>query len=293
MKKVLLLFLFIFSLPTFASGIAADSVSAPCTNNTLETYSGNSNLQADWQPNVINLTWYNENEKLTVQSAAQSCVYDGALTIPSTQPTRTGYTFAGWKVRLPGTYTELEYAQGSGSQWIDTNLLLNNNTRIKTKLQVYRNEPGKRSGFSSSLANRANSGFECFLYNGDEMYLYYGNGGITVAMTENDVIEMDWNKNVINYKVNNGNTNQYTFTEQTFTTGYQLRLFALSRGENAISQAYTKIYYFQIYDNNTLIRDFIPARRNSDGVVGMYDTVEQRFYTNPGSTNFIAGPVVQ
>ena len=99
MKKVLLLILSLFVSPAFASGINANSVSAPCTNTTLETYSGNTNLQADWQPNTIDLRWYNNNTLMSVQSSANTCVYDSSLTIPSTAPTRTGYTFAGWQVR--------------------------------------------------------------------------------------------------------------------------------------------------------------------------------------------------
>ena len=99
MKKILILSLIFFTTDSFASGIASNAASAPCTNNTLETYSGNSNLQADWQPNTIDLRWYNGNTLMNVQSAANTCVYDGALTIPSTAPSRTGYTFAGWQVR--------------------------------------------------------------------------------------------------------------------------------------------------------------------------------------------------
>ena len=99
MKKVCALFLSFFTMPAMASGIDATSASAPCTNNTLETYSGNTNLQADWQPNEIQLRWYNNNTLLNVQSSANTCVYDSTLTIPTTAPTRTGYTFAGWTVR--------------------------------------------------------------------------------------------------------------------------------------------------------------------------------------------------
>ena len=86
-------------MPAFASGINANTNSAPCTNTTLETYSGNSNLQADWAPNTINLRWYNNNTLMDVQTAANTCTYDGALAVPSTAPTRTGYTFDGWTVR--------------------------------------------------------------------------------------------------------------------------------------------------------------------------------------------------
>ena len=99
MKKCLILFLCIFTTESFASGIASNTASAPCTNTTLETYSGNSNLSADGQPNEIQLRWYNNNTLMDVQTAANTCTYDDTLTVPSTAPTRTGYTFAGWTVR--------------------------------------------------------------------------------------------------------------------------------------------------------------------------------------------------
>ena len=110
----------IFTTASFGSGISSNTATAPCTNNTLETYSGNSNLSADWQPNEIKLKWYNNNTLLDVQSSANTCVYDGILTIPQTAPTRTGYTFAGWTVipeydfsTLPTNETGLE-AYGTG-----------------------------------------------------------------------------------------------------------------------------------------------------------------------------------
>lgn len=48
-----------------------------------------------------------------------------------------------------------------------------------------------------------------------------------------------------------------------------------------------RIYYAKIWDNGTLIRDFIPAVRNDDGVIGMYDQVNDVFYTNDGTGSFI------
>lgn len=39
-----------------------------------------------------------------------------------------------------------------------------------------------------------------------------------------------------------------------------------------------------------MIADYIPAKRNSDNVLGMYDTVSGTFFTNQGTGEFIAGP---
>ena len=54
--------------------------------------------------NTINLTWYNdtaENEgtAMPVEQTAQSCLYDSTIDIPDNEPTKTGYTFEGWRVR--------------------------------------------------------------------------------------------------------------------------------------------------------------------------------------------------
>ena len=106
------LLLMMFATNSFASGIASNTASAPCTNTTLETYSGNSNLSADWQPNEIQLRWYNNNTLMDVQSAANTCTYDDTLTVPSTAPTRTGYTFAGWTVRPEMDFAGLNLTNG-------------------------------------------------------------------------------------------------------------------------------------------------------------------------------------
>jgi hypothetical protein len=71
-----------------------------------------------------------------------------------------------------------------------------------------------------------------------------------------------------------------------------MNIFAIHRPGGAMPGLVGSIYYFKIYDNGTLVRDMVPARRNSDGVLGMYDTVTNTFFTNAGTGEFIAGPVV-
>ena len=45
----------------------------------------------------------------------------------------------------------------------------------------------------------------------------------------------------------------------------------------------------QIYKNDVLVRDYIAAKRKKDGKVGLFDKVENKFYTSPNGTEFIAG----
>ena len=91
----------LISAPSFADpDISSSASSADCKHTPLQVYSGTSNLQANWQANTIQLHWYNgDTEIQNVASASQSCVYDGTLTPPATIPTKTGYTFKGWRVR--------------------------------------------------------------------------------------------------------------------------------------------------------------------------------------------------
>jgi len=48
-----------------------------------------------------------------------------------------------------------------------------------------------------------------------------------------------------------------------------------------------------MWDGTTLVRNMIPCYRRSDLKPGMYDTVNNVFYTNSGSGEFILGPVVE
>lgn len=51
-----------------------------------------------------------------------------------------------------------------------------------------------------------------------------------------------------------------------------------------------KVYYFKMYDNGTLVRDFIPVVRNLDNKPGLYDKVTDTFFTNAGTgDDFIVG----
>ena len=89
--------------PSFATvDISSDANSASCNNGTLSKYDGSVNLQAEWEPNTINVKWYNDTEEngATTPSTTNTCSYSGALTVPAAPAKKTGYTFAGWRLRV-------------------------------------------------------------------------------------------------------------------------------------------------------------------------------------------------
>ena len=54
--------------------------------------------------------------------------------------------------------------------------------------------------------------------------------------------------------------------------------------------AHGKLYYLQLNHDHTLIADLYPCRRLSDGKVGMYDTLNDIFYSSANEYEFVAGP---
>ena len=86
----------VYVFPTFSTTINATS--ADCDSDTLTADTGTANLTAQWEANTIGISWYNDGQKITGDTnAATSCEYDTLFSLP-TAPTKTGYSFAGWKV---------------------------------------------------------------------------------------------------------------------------------------------------------------------------------------------------
>ena len=60
---------------------------------------------------------------------------------------------------------------------------------------------------------------------------------------------------------------------------------------NSNKKSYNNINMYSLiitYDGKP-VRNFIPAKRKSDGVIGMYDLVGRKFYTSPNGVAFMGG----
>ena len=71
------------------------------------------------------------------------------------------------------------------------------------------------------------------------------------------------------------------------TTGQMYQLFCIGSQTSSYG-CYVKLYRCKaISYSGSLVRDFIPVRRNVDSAIGLYDLVENKFYGNNGSGSFI------
>lgn len=177
---------------------------------------------------------------------------------------------------LPDGYTQLEYVTFDATQVIDTGFIPDNNSRIESK--CYRT--GADCWFyGASPANPCVT-----LYHSSTGTCRWGNQSRSnvgfVADTEYTIIE---DKNGINI---NGVDNPWTSgTAGDFTCDRSLTIGNCNGGTGTRYFA-GNFYYMRIYDNGVLARDFVPCK-NASNVVGLYDRVNDAFYTETG---LVAGP---
>ena len=69
-----------------------------------------------------------------------------------------------------------------------------------------------------------------------------------------------------------------TFTKSTFTTPDTVVLGGYRAASGTITKNYQgKVYYFRITEDSTIILDWYPCKRLSDGVEGFWDCINQSF----------------
>lgn len=182
--------------------------------------------------------------------------------------------------KLPTGYTELSYIQSTGTQYVDTGLKPNQDSRVLIKLST--SETGSHTVFGADLSWTDN-GFALGVG-----FTHYGKETGTISGVNNgSPHEVDFNKNIISM---DGST-VLTMGTSTFSIPHNLVLFANNRAGGIQEKTTMVLYYCRIFDGDTLLRDYIPCT-NASGAVGLYDLVGKQFYGNAGTGTFTAGDVV-
>lgn len=191
---------------------------------------------------------------------------------------------------LPDGYTQLEYIQGTGTQWIDTGVKATGGAVIEAKGRVINDQ-----FFVGSIASRdgnPDTTRNMVLYNAATTSLrwqklnLFGTGRQTVIDPTKDFV---FNFNTIGSAFNFALNGTLIKTETTGTLDTQPNTIKLlnSDWDGVVSG---RFYWCKLYSNtNMLVRYLIPAKRNSDGVVGMYDIMNDVFLTNQGTGDFEYG----
>ena len=93
---------------------------------------------------------------------------------------------------------------------------------------------------------------------------------------------------VIHFVNPSGNDQTYTSTSTLatpWTANGNLVFSGVQESADVYRDAYFKIYGFKIWDNGTLVRNYVPCVRVSDNFTGYYDLVNQTFLTQKNTSN--------
>lgn len=186
---------------------------------------------------------------------------------------------------LPPGYTQKKYLQSSGAQAIDTG--------YTPQTDMLRIEARIMYGQSRDKAIAQSRLFGLWTYT-SLLYLYTNSNSNALftygSQLQNDQIFDFVAENSTTQKLIQIDETQYTNTNAATVadTSNPIYLFA-GKYSNAqpisdFDYFYTgKMYYCKIYDNDVLVRDFIPAVRDSDSKPGFYDLVTDQFFVNAGT----------
>ncbi len=187
--------------------------------------------------------------------------------------------------KLPEGYTRLKYIESTGTQYVNTGFKPNNNTRVVMDLQgaTTTSDVYMHYGVTNFMAGKASS--RSWNY-----YVYYNRQEVEYSTrTASDFTArhtIDQNKNVITT-----GADTRTLTAETFSSGYNMYLFGVNNNGSLDYASPIRVFSCQIYDNGTMVRDYVPCK-NASGTVGLYDMVNGVFYADAAGGAFVAGPVV-
>ena len=180
---------------------------------------------------------------------------------------------------LPAGYTELEYIESTGTQYIDTGI---SQARFVhdiafTTRTVY-NLMGNGLGHGLYWGQNRSA-----LTDGYEL----GPRGINMDSSVRRTIEYN-NLTLANIQLSVGGQTVVDSVGASYINP-TYEVFHIKNSAEYYTSA--KLYGLKVYDaNNALVRNFVPAQHGTE--IGLYDTVSRQFFDNDGEGVFTAGPPV-
>jgi len=195
-------------------------------------------------------------------------------------------------------YQEVEYIESSGTQYIDTGYIPTIYDSIETKFSTQAS-----TSDTNLYGSRSGAGIQDYtVWINTSSWKWIA---VHFPQTSSTTTDTSWfyTSNIIDNAVTLKVTPQYCYVNweikytfnvnrTAYTWSYNAYIFAKNQAGSSNLPWKFKVYYFKIWNNGTLVRDFVPCYRIADSVIWMYDLVNDQFYTNAWSWTFTKWPDV-
>ena len=199
-------------------------------------------------------------------------------------------------INLPSEYTQVEYIKSTGTQYIDTGYLINATSIPSLKVIIDQTITKTTNVWSLSGTGSVSPRVYLGVRNDGQFGYGAGNAGLSTNIDYENNTRLTYTLDIPNarYKVTGSQNFEISINTTIAGTAYRnFYLFGYREETETIGHT-TKMYSCKMYQGDTLIRYFVPCVRKSDSIAGLYDIVNNVFYTNEGTGTFEYGnPVNQ
>ena len=276
-----------------------------CSNGLQKVDDTQTNITATSMPTTLNLFIFKGNVNFSAtfsikQRVKYYKIYDNGTLVRNFIPIKTEKGAVGLLDQVnnivyynvgTGSFTggnllepvQLSYIESTGTQYIDTGFTHNQNTKLEIKTS-FNNIDQIEAIVNSSNNSSPYNNFNLFKINNEYRTDYAESfksiPEVTFSINTPYIFLQDKNKSYVD------GTLVATHPTATFTGSYPIRL--LAKTSDGGRQMRGKVYYCKIWDNETLVRDFVPWK-DEFGIICLHDNVENKNYYNQGTGTFIAG----
>ena len=187
---------------------------------------------------------------------------------------------------LSSNYERLEYIENTSTAYINTGIDASHFDKVYCKM--IRVDIVGRWDTIWGTRIRYNSETRCLIVtNSNRFWLNHGSydGISTIPCVLGKMYETLYNNGT--YTINGKTETVGSGNPQNTNPCYIFVGNTGGRPDNTYAKA--KIFDFKMYKGETIVLSLIPAKRKSDGVIGMYDLVGRKFYTSPNGVAFTGG----
>ena len=187
-------------------------------------------------------------------------------------------------------YEILDYLNVESGAWVNTGYTPNCTDRVHAKVRLA-DVNNNKCIYCSRTTNSKNSlvrMFSCFAIGNKFRFDRNGsNTSSTLKLNATTDYELAVDYNTLAATINGGNSVTVGGTG-TYTPGSPFVLFSAHNASpgNSVSAPFVgRFYYFRVFNAaGNIVREYLPARRSTDGVIGLLETTQHTFLTNTSST---------